>query len=214
MTLYQSLYETALKQGLPRPIIDELVRVFANDVDYQRSTAPGDSIEAFLSEPDDIDPHPELLFATMTARDQIFKYYRFETPDDGLVDYYDENGRSTRKFLIRKPIVDGVMTFAFRHALPPDPALRPHAHRRRLDGADRHADSRRRLGRHHQGGLRSPATADGSRSSTPTATSPPTIHMSGFAPRHRRGRACHAGPDRSAISASRVWRPGRISITK
>jgi hypothetical protein len=26
------------------------------------------------------------------------------SPDDGLVDYYDENGRSTRKFLIRQPI--------------------------------------------------------------------------------------------------------------
>jgi murein DD-endopeptidase MepM/ murein hydrolase activator NlpD len=113
MTLYQSLYETALKQGLPRPIIDELVRVFANDVDYQRSTTPGDSIEAFLSEPDDIDPHPQLLFATMMVRDQIFKYYRFETPDDGLVDYYDENGRSTRKFLIRKPIADGEMSSPF-----------------------------------------------------------------------------------------------------
>jgi murein DD-endopeptidase MepM/ murein hydrolase activator NlpD len=49
----------------------------------------------------------------MTVRDQVFKYYRFQTPDDGLVDYYDENGRSTRKFLIRKPIVAGEMTSPF-----------------------------------------------------------------------------------------------------
>jgi murein DD-endopeptidase MepM/ murein hydrolase activator NlpD len=113
MTLYESFYETALKQGLPRPIIDEMVHAFANDVDFQRSAQPGDSVAAFIAEPDEIDPHPQLLYATMTVRDQTFKYYRFQTPDDGLVDYYDENGRSTRKFLIRKPIASGEMTSPF-----------------------------------------------------------------------------------------------------
>ncbi len=113
MSLYQSLYETALKQGLAKPLIDTLVRMFANDVDFQRATAPGDSVEAFFSEPDEIDPRPELLYATLTARDQTYKYYRFQTPDDNMVDYYDENGRSTRKFLIRKPIADGELTSGF-----------------------------------------------------------------------------------------------------
>jgi murein DD-endopeptidase MepM/ murein hydrolase activator NlpD len=113
MSLYQSLYETALKQGLARPLIDVLVRTFANDVDFQRATVPGDSIEAFFSEPDEIDQRPELLYATMTVRDQIYKYYRFQTPDDNFVDYYDENGRSARKFLIRKPIADGELTSGF-----------------------------------------------------------------------------------------------------
>jgi murein DD-endopeptidase MepM/ murein hydrolase activator NlpD len=113
MSLYQSFYETALKQGLQRPLIDEMVHAFANDVDFQRAVQPGDSIGAFVAEADDIDPHPQLLYATMTVRDQIFRYYRFQTPDDGLVDYYDENGRSTRKFLIRKPIVAGEITSPF-----------------------------------------------------------------------------------------------------
>jgi murein DD-endopeptidase MepM/ murein hydrolase activator NlpD len=113
MSLYQSLYETALKQGLPKALIDVLVRVFANDVDYQRATVPGDSIEAFFSEPDEIDPRPELLYAIMTVRDQSYKYYRFQTPDDNMVDFYDENGRSTRKFLLRKPIAEGDMTSPF-----------------------------------------------------------------------------------------------------
>ena len=49
----------------------------------------------------------------MTVRDQTFKYYRFQTPDDNMVDYYDENGRSTRKFLVRKPIAEGDMTSPF-----------------------------------------------------------------------------------------------------
>ena len=113
MSLYQSLYETALKQGLPRSIIDVMTRVFANDVDFQRATAPGDSVEAFFSDPDDINPRPELLCASMTVRDQTFKYYRFQTTDDNMVDFYDENGRSMRKFLVRKPIAEGDMTSPF-----------------------------------------------------------------------------------------------------
>ncbi|HZZ60285.1 MAG TPA: M23 family metallopeptidase [Roseiarcus sp.] len=113
MSLYQSLYETALKQGLAKPLIDTLVRIFVNDVDFQRATAAGDSVEAFFSEPDELDPRPELLYATMTVRDQVYKYYRFQTPDDNVVDYYDENGRSTRKFLLRKPIAEGELTSGF-----------------------------------------------------------------------------------------------------
>jgi murein DD-endopeptidase MepM/ murein hydrolase activator NlpD len=113
MSLYESFYQTALKQGLARPLIDEMVRAFANDVDFQRSVQPGDSLVAFIADADDIEPHSQLLFATMTVRDQTFKYYRFQTPDDNLVDYYDENGRSVRKFLIRKPIIDGELTSGF-----------------------------------------------------------------------------------------------------
>jgi murein DD-endopeptidase MepM/ murein hydrolase activator NlpD len=90
-----------------------MIHAFANDVDFQRAAQPGDSIEAFVCGPDDVDPRPQLLFAMMTVRDQAFRYYRFQTPDDGLVDYYDENGRSTRKFLIRKPIVAGEITSPF-----------------------------------------------------------------------------------------------------
>ncbi len=113
MSLYQSLYETALKQGLPRSIIEVMTRVFANDVDFQRGTAPGDSLEAFYSDPDDINPRPELLRASITVRDQTFKYYRFQTPDDNMVDFYDETGRSMRKFLVRKPIAEGEITSPF-----------------------------------------------------------------------------------------------------
>jgi murein DD-endopeptidase MepM/ murein hydrolase activator NlpD len=113
ISLYESFFETALKQGIPRPIIDEMVKVFANDVDFQRGVSAGDSVDAFYSEPDEIDPRAELLYATVTSHDQIFKYYRFETPDDGLVDYYDENGRSVRKFLIRKPIAAGELRSGF-----------------------------------------------------------------------------------------------------
>lgn len=113
LSLYQSLYQTALKQGLPKPLIEEFVHAFVNDVDFQRSALPGDTMTAFIAQPDELEPRPTLLYAVMTVRDQTFRYYRFKTPDDNAVDFFDENGRSTRKFLIRKPIADGDLTSGF-----------------------------------------------------------------------------------------------------
>ncbi len=113
MRLYDSLYETALKQDMPKPVIGDLVRVFANDVDFQRPVSAGDSFEAFYEDNDEADARNELLYATITTRNETFRYYRFQAPDDGSLDYYDENGRSTRKFLIRKPIASGEQRSAF-----------------------------------------------------------------------------------------------------
>ena len=113
LSLYQSLYQTALKQGLPKPLIEEFVHAFVNDVDFQRSAQPGDSMSAFIGRARRVRNARTLLYAVMNVRDQTFRYYRFRTPDDNAVDFYDENGRSTRKFLIRKPIADGEITSGF-----------------------------------------------------------------------------------------------------
>jgi murein DD-endopeptidase MepM/ murein hydrolase activator NlpD len=111
--LYDSLYETALKQDMPKPLIDTLVRVFGNDVDFQRSVAGGDSFDAFYSDGDDDSGRPDLLFASITVHNETFRYYRFVTPDDNAVDFYDENGRSVRKFLMRSPVPNAQMTSGF-----------------------------------------------------------------------------------------------------
>ncbi|BDV35187.1 M23 family metallopeptidase [Methylocystis iwaonis] len=106
MRLYNSLYETALKQQIPKTVVGELVRIFANDVDLQRGAAGGDSLDVFYDEPDDGSgpTRDSLLYASLTTHNETYRYYRFQTQDDGLVDYYDESGRSSRKFLVRKPI--------------------------------------------------------------------------------------------------------------
>ncbi len=111
--LYDSLYETALKQDIPKPLIDTLVRVFGNDVDFQRSVAGGDSFDAFYTDGDDDAGRSDLLFASITVRNETFHYYRFVTPDDNAVDFYDENGRSVRKFLMRSPVPNAQMTSGF-----------------------------------------------------------------------------------------------------
>lgn len=112
MRLYQSLYETALKQSIPKPVIDDLVRIFGNDVDFQRSVSAGDTFDCFYAN-GDAEAHDELLYASVTVHNESFRYYRFQDPGDGSVDFFDENGRSTRKFLIRKPVPVGEVTSGF-----------------------------------------------------------------------------------------------------
>ena len=102
-----SLYGTAKDNKIPDYIIAEFTRIFAYDVDFQRQVNPGDNFEVFFADGEEGEPRNEVLFAQITARNETFKYYRFQTPDDNVVDYYDENGRSTRKFLMRKPMEGG-----------------------------------------------------------------------------------------------------------
>jgi murein DD-endopeptidase MepM/ murein hydrolase activator NlpD len=119
MRLYDSFYETALKQEIPQNIIDDLVRIFANDVDFQRPVAGGDSFEVFYEDSDENPQQHELLYASITVRNETFKYYRFQTPDDNVVDFYDENGKSTRKFLIRQPVGAARITSPFGRRFHP-----------------------------------------------------------------------------------------------
>ena len=119
MRLYDSLYETSLKQDVPRPIIGEIIRIFGNDVDLQRGVAAGDSLNVFYDENEESAGRDSLLYVALTARGETYRYYRFQTPDDGLVDYYDENGRSSRKFLVRKPIASGETRSGFGYRKHP-----------------------------------------------------------------------------------------------
>jgi murein DD-endopeptidase MepM/ murein hydrolase activator NlpD len=107
--LYQSVYETALRQGIPRPVIDDLIRIYSYDVDFERRVQPGDSFEVLFSGEDDAENKGEVVFTSLTTGGETKRYYRFQTPDDGAVDYYDETGKSAKKFLVRKPVSLGVM---------------------------------------------------------------------------------------------------------
>ena len=110
--LYQSIYETALRNQVPRPVIDDLVRIYSYDVDFQRRAQPGDSFEVLYSGEDESDAR-DVLFAALTVGGETKKFYRYQSPDDGVVDYYDETGKSAKKFLVRKPVGLGIMRSGF-----------------------------------------------------------------------------------------------------
>ena len=114
-TLYTSFYHAALSQHLTVDTILKLLRVHSYDVDFKQKTKPGDSFEVFLDIPegeDDRDGAGEVLYTSMTVDGATRDFFRFRTPD-GQVDYYDEQGNSAKKFLMRNPVKGGRYTSGF-----------------------------------------------------------------------------------------------------
>jgi murein DD-endopeptidase MepM/ murein hydrolase activator NlpD len=114
--LYQSIYETALRNKVPATVIEDMIRIYSYDVDFQRKVQPGDSFDVFFAGEDEgatITEKTEVLFASLTVGGETKKYYRFLTTDDSVVDYYDETGKSAKKFLVRKPVNNAIMRSGF-----------------------------------------------------------------------------------------------------
>ena len=120
--LYQSIYETALRNKVPPSVIEDMVRIYSYDVDFQRKVQPGDSFDVFFAGEDEgatITEKTEVLYASLTVGGETKKYYRFQTPDDSVVDYYDETGKSAKKFLVRKPVNNAIMRSPFGYRRHP-----------------------------------------------------------------------------------------------
>ena len=117
--LYDSLYETVLKNELPRQTVEDLVRIFGYDVDFQRRISSGDSLELFYSVDEEAGgDRMDILYASLNLGGEPRRVYRYQG-DDGSIDYLDEQGRSLKKFLIRKPIAEGVLRSGFGYRRHP-----------------------------------------------------------------------------------------------
>jgi murein DD-endopeptidase MepM/ murein hydrolase activator NlpD len=114
ISLYESIYETALRNQIPRPVIEDLIRIYSYDVDFQHKVQPGDSFEVlFVGEDEASNERADVVYAALTAGGEVKKFYRYQSPDDNVTDYYDEAGKSAKKFLVRKPVSDGIITSPF-----------------------------------------------------------------------------------------------------
>jgi murein DD-endopeptidase MepM/ murein hydrolase activator NlpD len=94
-------------------VIEDLVRIYSYDVDFDRKVQPGDSFDVLYAEAESSDARSEVRYAALTVGGETKKYYRFQTADDGVYDYYDEDGKSAKKFLVRKPVANGLVTSGF-----------------------------------------------------------------------------------------------------
>jgi len=109
--LYQSIYETALKNEIPQGMIDNMIRNFSFDVDLQRKVRAGDSFDVLYA--NDEGDGNDVLYASLVIGGEKRRYYRFQTSDDSIIDFYDEAGKSAKKFLVRKPMAGGVFRSGF-----------------------------------------------------------------------------------------------------
>lgn len=103
-----SLYATALSLGATDREIAALADAFSYDVDFQRDVRPGDDFELVFERYYDDEGNTvrtgDLLFVALETRRGQRNFYSFLAPGDARPDWYDAEGKSARRFLMRTPI--------------------------------------------------------------------------------------------------------------
>ena len=106
-TIESSLYAASNGAGVPDPVLIAVIRAYSFEVDFQRDIRSGDGFELLFEQDFDEDGvlarNGNVLFANLRLRGRDNPMYRFRT-EDGDVDYYDRDGQSVRRTLMRTPI--------------------------------------------------------------------------------------------------------------
>lgn len=114
--IYDGIYRASLSYGLSQEMIAQMIRLLASNVDFQSKLNPADSLEVFYSAPDpdgQASEQSELLYVEARFGKEQISFYRFRSPEDGTVDFYDPDGKSVRQFLLRNPVPNGRLTSGF-----------------------------------------------------------------------------------------------------
>jgi murein DD-endopeptidase MepM/ murein hydrolase activator NlpD len=114
-TVYDGIYRAAYSYGMSKDMTGKLIKLLASDVDFQSRLNPSDRVEVFFSQPDNDDKasdESELLYASASFGGSMRTFYRFQM-GDGAVDYFDQDGRSAKQFLLRNPVPNGQFRSGF-----------------------------------------------------------------------------------------------------
>ena len=103
-----SLYQDAQMLGAEDQQVVDFAQVFAYDLDFQREVHPGDEFEmvfdVLTDERGNVIRRGDVLYAALNGKAVNKSFYRFTTPDENITDYFQENGESSTKFLMKTPI--------------------------------------------------------------------------------------------------------------
>ena len=102
-----SLYNSAINLGIKPNIIIEFARLYGFQVDFQRDIWKNDSFqiiyEEFVNEDKEIVDTGIIIFANLNLQNTDLQLYKYEY-EKNKIDYFDENGKSIRKTLMKTPI--------------------------------------------------------------------------------------------------------------
>jgi len=106
-TVENSLYGSALKQGVPESIVAQSIRILSWSIDFQREIRAGDNLEVlydvYMTDSGDYVRGGEPYYIKLTQKNSELSLYRHEFPD-GRTAYFRENGHSAKKGLLSTPI--------------------------------------------------------------------------------------------------------------
>ena len=111
-----SLYQEAVNLKIKPSVIIEFARLYGFQVDFQRDIWKNDSFqiiyEEFLNKNGEIIETGNIIFANLNLQNEDLKLYRHEY-EKNKIDYFDENGKSMRKTLMKTPINGARLSSSF-----------------------------------------------------------------------------------------------------
>ena len=110
-----SLWEALVGAGERPWLVTEMVDMFAWDIDFYTEVYPGDTFKVLVEKrylDGEFVGYGALLAGEFVTNKIAHRAYRFQ-PERGGAAYYDEEGRSLRKQLLRSPLQYGNVTSGF-----------------------------------------------------------------------------------------------------
>jgi len=111
-----SLYNSAINLGIKPNVIIEFARLYGFQVDFQRDIWKNDSFqiiyEEFKNEKGNIIDAGDIIYANLNLQNIDLQLYKFEY-EKNKIDYFDENGKSVRKTLMKTPINGARLSSSF-----------------------------------------------------------------------------------------------------
>ena len=112
----KSLYSNAVDVGISPNIIIEFARLYGFQIDFQRDIWKGDSFqiiyEEYVNENKEIVDNGEIIFANLNLQNVDYQLYKHEY-EKNKIDYFDENGKSVKKTLMKTPINGARLSSSF-----------------------------------------------------------------------------------------------------
>jgi murein DD-endopeptidase MepM/ murein hydrolase activator NlpD len=103
-SFYASFHHVAARQDIGEERLLQILRIHAFHTDFGQKVRAGDAVDLFFEQDKSARGHlGELLTTAVITSGTTQRFYRFRTRD-GVVDYYDERGNTSRKFLLRRPV--------------------------------------------------------------------------------------------------------------
>jgi len=111
-----SIYNSAIDIGIKPNIIIDFARLYGFQVDFQRDVWKNDSFqiiyEQFKNSEGKVVDTGDIIYANLNLQNDDLNLYKFEYEKD-KIDYFDENGKSVRKTLMKTPINGARLSSSF-----------------------------------------------------------------------------------------------------
>ena len=107
-TIKNSFVEAALSLGLSNSNVNELVKIYSHQIDFQRQIHKDDVLDIILekynTEDGGFSHYGKFLFASLKLAGKEYNIYHYSPDGSKTKQYFTENGKSVRKTLLRTPV--------------------------------------------------------------------------------------------------------------